>query len=134
MMILFGGGDGGGIYIDANGRPHRIPPWSPDVMAQLKAANVLTTAAQRVAVPDLGKEMSGLAERLTGALVPQLAKGLGGIAPGENTVAFVDGDGGFTCGSTGKHPIPFPVPHGFTRGVTAGEGAPGMATNPRALA
>src|SRR4029078_2310639 len=42
MMILFGGGDGGGIVIDAKGI-HRIPPYDPGVLLQLKAASALVS-------------------------------------------------------------------------------------------
>lgn len=127
MMVLFGGGDGGGIYIDANSRLHRIPPWDPQIMAQLKAANALTSAADRLATADVGKELHTIAERLTSSVVPQVARSVGGIAVGENAVAFIDGDDGFTCGSTGKHPIPFPIPHGVTQRVTTAKST-GAAT------
>ncbi len=119
MMVLFGGGDGGGIYIDAKGVLHRIPPWTPDLMAQLKAVNALTSAAGRVKAPEIGKEMHGLAERLASGVIPRLAQSVGGIGAGENTVAFFDGDDGFFCGSTGKRPIPFPIPHGGIRDLAA---------------
>jgi hypothetical protein len=112
MLILFGGGDGGGIYIGPDGRIHRLPPWTPNVMAQLKAANVLTTAAQRVGQSELGTEMRRFAERLTAAVIPEVAKSVGGIPAGENTVAFLDADDGFVCGSTGQKPVPVPIPHG----------------------
>ena len=109
MLILFGGGDGGGIYVDGNGKIHRIPPWSPDTMLQLKAVSALVGLATS---HDAGftKEAGALAERLSTTVVPQLTKSAAATQLGDNSIAFVDADGGFVCGSTGKHPIPIP-PH-----------------------
>lgn len=107
MFILFGGGDGGGIWVDANGKIHPIPPWNPDTMLQLKAVSALTGVAT---INDAGltKEAGALAERLSTKVIPQLAKSAGATQLGDNSIAFVDEDGGFVCGSTGKHPIPIP--------------------------
>ena len=62
-MILFGGGDGGGIIIDANGI-HRIPPYDPGVLLQLKTASALVGVS---ALHDaaLTREATAMAERLT---------------------------------------------------------------------
>jgi hypothetical protein len=118
MMILFGGGDGGGIYIGADGKIHRIPPWTPDFMLELKAVNALTAASQRLGNAGLAKEMFSLAERVSTTVVPEIAKSVHGGVSANESVAFIDADDGFTCGTTGKHPIPFPIPHGvFTPGV-----------------
>ena len=107
MLILFGGGDGGGIYVDGNGKIHRIAPWSLDTMRQLKAVSALVGVAT---ANDAGltKEAGALAERLSTKVIPQLAKTTGATQLGENSIAFVDDDGGFVCGSTGKRPIPIP--------------------------
>jgi hypothetical protein len=56
------------------------------------------------------KEAGALAERLSTKVVPQIAKTAGATQLGDNSIAFVDDDGGFVCGSTGKHPIPIPRP------------------------
>ena len=106
MLILFGGGDGGGISIDANGI-HRIPPWTPDVLLQLKTVSALVGVT---ALHDatLTKEAGAIAERLSTQVIPQITKTAGATNLGDNSIAFVDGDGGFVCGSTGKRPIPIP--------------------------
>jgi hypothetical protein len=108
MLILFGGGDGGGIYVGPDGKVHRIPPWSPDVQAQLKAVSALV-ALEGVHETGLAKEAAVLAERLSTKVIPQITKSVGTQQLGDTSIAFVDGDDGFVCGSTGKHPIP--VPH-----------------------
>ena len=108
MLILFGGGDGGGFYVGADGRIHRIPPWTPDVQAQLKAVSALV-ALDGVHESGIAKEATALAERLSTKVIPQITKTVGTPQLGDTSIAFVDGDEGFVCGSTGKHPIP--VPH-----------------------
>jgi hypothetical protein len=106
MMILFGGGDGGGIVIDANGI-HRIPPYDPGILLQLKAVSALVGVN---ALHDAGltRDANAIAERLTTTVIPQLTKTAGATNLGDNSIAFIDDDGGFVCGSTGKRPIPIP--------------------------
>jgi len=109
MMILFGGGDGGGISIGQDGKLHRIPPWTPDVMAALKAAGAVLKASIHVESA-LGAELKAVGEKLTTSVIPRLAKTA--EATGGGAVLFLDGDDGFTCGTGGGHPIPVPIPHG----------------------
>jgi len=106
MMILFGGGDGGGIVIDAKGI-HRIPPYDPGVLLQLKAASALVSV-NALHDANLTREATAIAERLTTTVIPQLTKTAGATNLGDNSIAFIDADGGFVCGSTGKKPIPIP--------------------------
>ena len=56
----------------------------------------------------LTKDAGAIAERLTTKVIPQIVKTAGTTNLGDNSIAFVDGDGGFVCGSTGKRPIPIP--------------------------
>ncbi len=114
MLILFGGGDGGGFYVGADGKIHRIPPWTPDVQVQLKAVSALV-ALDGVHETGLAKEATALAERLSTKVIPQITKTVGAPQLGDTSIAFVDGDEGFVCGSTGKHPIP--VPHRVTANI-----------------
>ena len=107
MLILFGGGDGGGIYVGADGKIHRIPPYSPDTLLELRAVSALVNVAT-LHDGAVTKEASALAERLSTKVIPQLARTAGATQLGENSIAFVDDDGGFVCGSTGKHPLPIP--------------------------
>ncbi len=111
MLILFGGGDGGGIYVDANGRIHRIPPWTPDVLAQLKAVNEVLRASRYAAAKPMAGEMHAFAEKLTTMLVPHIVRQSGVDMGGGGSVVFLDEGDGFTCGSTGQRPFPFPMPH-----------------------
>lgn len=109
MLILFGGGDGGGIYVGADGKIHRIPPWNPEVLLQLRAVNALVGVGT-LSDTGLTHEVTALAERLSTKVIPQVTKLAGAQHLGDNSIAFFDADGGFVCGSTGKHPIPVPRP------------------------
>lgn len=108
-LILFGGGDAGGILITANGvKP--IPPYDPRLRLQLRAVAGLLHGS--VGLPTNARhEMEGLAAKAAALVVSDLAATYGPLE-GDHAVAFFDPDGGFTCGSTGK-PFPFPwPPHG----------------------
>lgn len=111
MLILFGGGDGGGIYVGADGKVHRIPPWTPDIQVQLKAVSALV-ALENAHETTLTREATALAERLSTKVIPQITKTVDTPQIGDAAVAFLDIDDGFVCGSTGKHPVP--VPHHIT--------------------
>jgi hypothetical protein len=108
MLILFGGGDGGGIWIDQNGTVHRIPPWTPDVLFSWKAASKLTAAT--VGLSDgVREEVLGIATKMVADLVgPVIAQAPD--AGGDYGIVFFDVDDGFVCGSTGLPPIPIPGP------------------------
>lgn len=107
MVVLFGGGDGGGFYIGPDGKIHRIPPWTPDSMAHLKAANSLLQAA-RLSEDISAKEISTMAQKLISKAVQTTLKGV--VITDATPIAFMDVDGGFVCGSTGKPRFTFPVP------------------------
>jgi len=112
MLVLFGGGDGGGFYIGADGKLHRIPPYSPDVAAKLRATNHILQAG-RLARTIPQTEVVKHAQNLFGAAGADLAKGL--VITEGSPVIYLDVDDGFVCGSTGPHlhlkePHPFPIP------------------------
>jgi hypothetical protein len=113
MLILFGGGDGGGFWVGADGKLHHIGPYGPDILRQLKAVSALVnvTAHHDGAIT---KEAGALAERLSTTVIPEVTKVAGATQLGDNSIAFIDGDDGFVCGSTGKRPIP--IPHHLTAG------------------
>jgi hypothetical protein len=106
MLVLFGGGDGGGFWVGPDGKLHPIPPYGPDILRQLRAVSALVD----VAAHDTGftKEAEALAERLSTTVIPEVTKFAGATQLGDSSIAFVDGDDGFVCGSTGKRPSPIP--------------------------
>lgn len=106
-VILFGGGDGGGIIIGPNGiKP--IPPWNPRLQRQLRAVSALAHVARdKTAGVVVSRELTPLLEKLTADALKQVATMAG---KGEHSVVYVDDGGdGFTCGTPPtKPPIPFP--------------------------
>jgi hypothetical protein len=105
FIILFGGGDGGGLRFTAHG-VEKIPPFGPDVRRQLSAVAKLTHATALVTDGALQKELSSIAERQTKAVFEKLGAVLG---KGSTGFAFADGDDTFYCGN-GPHPVPVPGP------------------------
>jgi len=106
-VILFGGGDGGGLII-TDGGVKPIPPFDPEVLMTLKATAALVTAVDAASGKDQRK-LSRLATSLAAAAVEQVEDVVGPLS-GESALVFQDDDGGFTCGSTGKPPRPLPWP------------------------
>ncbi len=105
-LILFGGGDAGGIMITPNGiKP--IPPFDPLLRLRLRGLSLLLHGSASLG-GNSQREMETLTTKASHALVNDLQDVAGvGSLEGENTVVYWDVDDGFTCGSTGK-PFPFP--------------------------
>lgn len=103
-VILFGGGDGGGIIIGPDGiKP--IPPWDPEIARGLRSIAALTQAESA----RFAKVFAAAAEQLATELIPHIVGDAGDI-DAESGVLFAGFDGDFTCGSTGKRPLPIPRP------------------------
>jgi hypothetical protein len=106
QVILFGGGDGGGIRITENG-VEPIPPFDPALQFQLRGINALTQAAELMRGQEGGRDLSDVAGKLGQQAVGRMEAIVGSL-DADVSVIFQDGDDGFVCGSTGKPPIPFP--------------------------
>lgn len=107
-IVLFGGGDGGGLIITAEGvRP--VPPFDPFVRAQLKAVANLVTA-MRGHGSDI-RELEEHAARIANVAVQEVEAIVGPLDEEASLIVMVDDGDGFTCGTTGKPPIPLPRPH-----------------------
>lgn len=113
-IILFGGGDGGGLRIGPNGI-EPIPPFDPAIRLQLRAASLLLRAQRSLNTTGLEGEtrhqLAPLINQLTNLAVGQVEH-VAGPLEGNDSLVYQDEDGGFSCGSTGKPPIPFPWPPG----------------------
>jgi hypothetical protein len=94
IVILFGGGDAGGLVITAHGI-RRIPPFGPEILHELRAVNNLVR---------VGREFGDVATRLSGQALAQIGKATGTTGA---SVVFADGDDVVYCGN-GRPPIPFP--------------------------
>lgn len=108
MVILFGGGDGGGLIITAEGvRP--IPPFDPLLRRQLRAvANLVNSLPVGRDQPG-AQELGQLANKLANIAVGHIERIVGEL-DADNGLVYLDDDGGFTCGSTGRPPVPIPWP------------------------
>lgn len=108
MVILFGGGDGGGLIITEHGvRP--IPPFDPAIRASLKSAAAMVNAVAAIKSDKTRSKMAKMATSLSNLAVEQVEAVVGPL-DAERSLIFQDSDGGFTCGSIGKPPIPLPWP------------------------
>ena len=96
IVILFGGGDAGGLVITAHGI-RRIPPFGPEVLYELRAVNNLVR---------VGKEFGDGAARLSGQALAQIGKTTGTSGA---SVVFAEDDDFVYCGN-GRPPVP--LPHG----------------------
>jgi hypothetical protein len=114
IVILFGGGDGGGIIITSRGIK-RIPPWDPTFLDRVYALNHLLQAGRLdTEIGELvGRKAGALAEEVSRGVVEQVGAVDSDIGGSDGAFAFFDVDGGFVCGSTGKPPIPIPPKSDF---------------------
>lgn len=102
---LFIYGDRGAVLITSAGS-RRLPPFSISIQKQLKSLNELVHAAHY----EIGNKKQNIQQqvnRLSNQVVGALEDIVGPLDP-EAGVVYDDVDGGFTCGSTGKPPIPIP--------------------------
>jgi hypothetical protein len=114
MVILFGTGDGGGIAITATGIA-RLPQFDARLLTRCRAVSALMKA-ESTSRPDAHQELRELADRVARSIVPAVVEQVGDAATGENSIVYIDLDGGFVCGTTGKPPLPVPgLPPGHRR-------------------
>jgi hypothetical protein len=109
-IILFGGGDEGGLIItDDNVRP--VPPFDPSARAQIKAVSQLVAAIedQQAGGPDYG-ELTGLATRLANLAVQHVEAIVGALDSEASLIVTNSNGDGFVCGTTGRPPILLPHP------------------------
>lgn len=108
MVILFGGGDGGGLIISSTGvRP--IPPFDPGLRFQLRGVSSLVQAMERLPSADEQRKLAPILQKLTHFAIDEVEQVVGPLHP-DHAIIYQDGDGGFTCGSTGKLPVPLKWP------------------------
>lgn len=107
QVILFGGGDAGGFIIGPNGvRP--IPPFDPSIRLQLRGLSALLSGI--TSIPEKPqREMGKLVNKVSNLIVEQVEAVVGQLDE-KSSLVYQDADGGFTCGSGGKPPIPFQWP------------------------
>jgi hypothetical protein len=107
-LVAFDGGANGAMLITGTA-VLPLPPLKRDLLHALKATaklvSSLATSSDRAMQGKLSKMAIGSAN-----LAIEMAEGQFGALNPDRAIIFQDDDGGFTCGSTGKPPIPFPWP------------------------
>jgi hypothetical protein len=116
MLVLFGGGDGGGVYVSPSERVHRISQWNANHRSQLLAVTQLLKAHRSIADDRLRQESVAIAERITSGVIPAVLRDLSSqVLAVPPSLAFFYEDEGFVCSPAGKHPVPFAIPRGAIR-------------------
>jgi hypothetical protein len=134
IVVLFGGGDGGGLIITENG-VRSIPPFDPAILLNLRATNAMVRAISAARADHVRIRISKAAVSLCTLAVEQVEEAVGPLE-GETALVYQDETGAFSCGSTGKPPIPIPWPPQTPPSVqdylTAGVVEPDLVTLVRA--
>jgi hypothetical protein len=110
-LVVFNGGRDGCLLL-TNDSAIAVPPLETDARLALKATAALTMAMAGAANKGARNKLSTLAIGSANLAVELVEGSLGALNP-DRAIVYQDDDGGFTCGSTGKPPIPVPWPPGL---------------------
>lgn len=108
-VILFEGGKGGGLLLDANS-VRTVPRFAPEILANLAAVSDLLRAAENPVSDDTGRDLAALVTKAANIAVQRIEAVTGALDPNDSLV-YIDEDDGFVCGSTGAPPRPIKWPH-----------------------
>jgi hypothetical protein len=107
-VILIGGGESGSLLITENGvRP--IQPFDLAIRQTLKSANSMVNAVAAAQADSVRTKLAESATNLCNLAVQQVEEVVGPL-DADHSLIFQDEQGGFTCGATGKPPIPLAWP------------------------
>lgn len=107
-VVIFEGGNSGSLLITDNGvRP--IPPFEADIRLMLKSASAMVNSLSASSNPTIRGKKAKLALSLSNLAITEVENVVGALE-GEQCLIYQDEDGGFTCGSTGKPPLPITWP------------------------
>lgn len=107
-LMIFNGGAEGGLLLAEKG-VFTAPPFETDLINALKATSKLVKAMSASSDSHVYSKLSKMAIGAANLSVEMVENLFGPLDP-ERAVVFQDDDGGFTCGSTGKPPLPIPWP------------------------
>jgi hypothetical protein len=107
-VVLFGGGDAGGVILTEHGiKP--IPPWTPLGLGQLRALNGLVAARAAAGPRKAGKGLDGLIDTLSRAVMDAASADFGSL--GKGGILFADEEDAVYCGTKGPVHVPIrPTP------------------------
>ncbi len=107
-IVVINGGRAGAILFSDSGT-RSIPAFGEPLQRSLSAASSMVNAVALEQDESVKGKMAQLATGLCNLAVSQVEEIVGPLADKESLV-FQDVEGGFTCGSTGRPPIPLPWP------------------------
>jgi len=114
-LILFGGGDGGGLMITPNG-VSPIPPFDPALLNSIRSTANIMVAMGKTSDSSMQGKLSKMDVGMANISV-ELAENIYGPLNPDRAIVYQDEDGGFTCGTAGKPPWPFPWPPKSVGGI-----------------
>ena len=114
-VVLFGGGDAGGVILTEHGiKP--IPPWNALYLGQLKALSGLVSARAAAGPRRADKALDGLIDTLGRMVMDAAVQAFGSL--GSGGLLFSDGDEGVYCSAAGAVHVPIRRP-GAAQGLRA---------------
>ncbi|MBV9931501.1 MAG: hypothetical protein JO013_11225 [Alphaproteobacteria bacterium] len=118
-VILFGGGDAGGVILTEHGiKP--IPPWTGVGLGQLRALNALVATRAAAGPRRAGKGLDGLIDTLSRAVMEAANEDFGSL--GNGGILYAADEDGVYCGTGGPVHVPIrpPAPQASARFRAAG--------------
>jgi len=107
-IVIPDGGHTGALIVTEYG-VRSIAPLDPATLQLLKAAASLVMASTTAAEDKDRRAIARHSTTIANLAVQEIERAVGPLE-GESSILYYDEDGGFSCGSTGKPPIPFPWP------------------------
>lgn len=107
-IVVPEGGRKGTLIVTENG-VRSTEPFSPDILHLLKATASLVMASSTSSGAKDIRSIARHSTTIANLAIQQIEQAIGPLDD-ESSLLYYDEDGGFSCGSTGKVPIPFPWP------------------------
>jgi hypothetical protein len=107
-LVIPDGGRTGAFIVTENG-VRSVQPFSAEILHLLKAAASLVRASSVSIDAKDSRSIARHSTTIANLAVQQIEQAIGPL-DAESSLLYYNEDGGFSCGSTGKIPIPFPWP------------------------
>jgi hypothetical protein len=107
-LVIPDGGRTGAFIVTENG-VRSVLPFSAEILHLLKAAASLVRASSVSIDAKDSRSIARHSTTIANLAVQQIEQAIGPL-DAESSLLYYNEDGGFSCGSTGKIPIPFPWP------------------------
>lgn len=107
LIVFAGGAQGALLFTEDKAIP--LAPLKGELLSSIKATGRLVQALAAARERSVQSKLSKMAIGAANISVELAEAQFGALNP-DRAIVYQDEDGGFTCGSTGKPPIPFPWP------------------------